>query len=125
MKKDDEYCRVISILEKIDGLKVHRVSGGRGLKFPVYMSEKMPNTDIDNLELSVRASNCLKRSGIHTIGELCETVHSSSDLKAIRNCGSTSIAEIMDKLFYLNYMSISPERRGEYIARVIQMNVEL
>ena len=75
MKKDDEYCRVIGILEKIDGLKVHRVSGGRGLKFPIYLSEKMNNTDIDTLELSVRASNCLKRAGIHTIGDLCEGLY--------------------------------------------------
>lgn len=122
LKKEAEYCNVKSILEVGGVFKVNRVNNGRGLRFPIYLTERMQNTDIDALELSVRASNCLKRAGIHTIGGLCERIHSSSDLKTLRNCGNTSIAEIMDKLFYANYMSLPAEKRNEYIAKVIQMN---
>lgn len=122
MEKEEDYCNVKRILEVGGLVKVNRLSNGRGLRFPIYITERMQNTEIDALDLSERAKNCLKRAGIHTIGDLCERIHSSSDLKTIRNCGSKSVAEIMDKLFYLNYMSLSPEKRKEYIVKVIQMN---
>ena len=105
MKKED-YSNVKSILEGTDMLSVHPATKGLGLKFPVYLSRTMEEEDIAVLELSVRAMNCLKRSGIHTIGDLCERIHSSSDLRTIRNCGNTSVAEIMDKLFLYNYMQL-------------------
>ena len=122
MKKEEDYYNVKSILEGDGLLKVNRSSNGRGLRFPVYLTERMQNAEIDALDLSERAKNCLKRAGIHTIGDLCECIHSSSELKTIRNCGSKSAAEIMDKLFYVNYMSLSPGKRNEFIAKVIQMN---
>lgn len=122
MKKED-YSNVKSILEGTDMLSVHPTTKGLGLRFPIYLSKAMMEEDITALELSVRASNCLKRSGIHTIGDLCERIHSSSDLKAFRNCGNTSVAEIMDKLFLYNYMQIKPEKRGAYLAKIVEMNV--
>ena len=120
---DKEYSNIKSILEDNGILEVNRVNNGRGLRFPIYMTERMRNTDLDTLELSVRASNCLKRAGMHTIGDLCERIHSSSDLRTIRNCGSTSVAEIMDKLFRFNFESIPIDKRGEYIVEVIKANL--
>lgn len=51
---------------------------------------------IDELELSVRSYNCLKRAGIETIGELL--VKSESELAAIPNFGSKSIEEVIENL---------------------------
>ena len=67
----------------------------------------------------------MKRAGINTIGDLCEKVHSSADLKTLRNCGNTSVAEIMDKLFLYNYQQLKPERRGVYLAKVVEMNARV
>lgn len=51
---------------------------------------------IDELDLSVRASNCLKRSNIYTLADLLDwTV---DDLAKIRNLGSKSVDEIIEKL---------------------------
>ncbi len=51
---------------------------------------------IDDLELSVRAYNCLKRAGINTIADLLDK--SIDDLRKVRNLGSKSIDEIEEKL---------------------------
>jgi len=51
---------------------------------------------IEDLDLTVRSYNCLKREGIHTVGELLS--HSEADLMDIRNFGSKSIDEVKAKL---------------------------
>ena len=54
------------------------------------------NLPVEDLELSVRSYNCLKREGIHTVGEL--VARSEEDLLDIRNFGSKSIDEVRDTL---------------------------
>lgn len=51
---------------------------------------------IDEMELSVRSYNCLKRAGINTVGELCSK--SVEDLMKVRNMGRKSLDEILKKL---------------------------
>ena len=51
---------------------------------------------IESLDLTVRSYNCLKREGIHTVGELVS--RSEADLMDIRNFGSKSIEEVKQKL---------------------------
>jgi DNA-directed RNA polymerase subunit alpha len=51
---------------------------------------------IEQLDLSVRALNCLKREGIHTLGDLLECT--IEDLMDIRNFGEKSVDEVRDKL---------------------------
>ena len=51
---------------------------------------------IEELDLTVRSYNCLKREGIHTVGELVN--RSEADLLDIRNFGSKSIDEVKAKL---------------------------
>lgn len=51
---------------------------------------------IDDLDLSVRSFNCLKRAGIHSVRQLLD--FSENDLLNIRNFGVKSIEEVKDKL---------------------------
>jgi DNA-directed RNA polymerase subunit alpha len=51
---------------------------------------------IEELDLTVRSYNCLKREGIHTVGELIS--RSEADLMDIRNFGAKSIDEVKAKL---------------------------
>ena len=51
---------------------------------------------IEDLDLTIRSYNCLKREGIHTVGEL--VVRSEADLLDIRNFGAKSIVEVKEKL---------------------------
>ncbi len=51
---------------------------------------------IDELELSVRSFNCLKRAGINTVGELCNKT--PDDMMKVRNLGRKSLEEVLLKL---------------------------
>ncbi|MDP2233799.1 MAG: DNA-directed RNA polymerase subunit alpha [Actinomycetota bacterium] len=59
-------------------------------------SESVLDTPIEELDLSVRSYNCLKRQGVNTIGQLNECTE--GDLLNIRNFGAKSIEEVKDKL---------------------------
>jgi len=54
---------------------------------------------VEDLQLTIRAYNCLKREGIHTVGEL--VARSEQDLLDIRNFGAKSITEVKEKLVQL------------------------
>ncbi|MBQ7158861.1 MAG: DNA-directed RNA polymerase subunit alpha [Treponema sp.] len=54
------------------------------------------NTPVEELELSVRSSNCLKNANIRTIGEL--TKKTEDDIAKTRNFGKKSLTEIKEKL---------------------------
>ncbi len=66
--------------------------------FAPEMSEAdtLLETPIEELDLTVRSYNCLKRQGVNTIGQLTEC--SENDLLNIRNFGAKSIEEVKDKL---------------------------
>ena len=53
-------------------------------------------TPIEELDLSVRAYNCLKRDAIHTLQDL--TSKSESEMMKIRNLGKKSLKEVLDKV---------------------------
>ncbi len=58
--------------------------------------EKVLEMNIDELELSVRSYNCLKRAGINTVEEL--TNKTSEDMMKVRNLGKKSLEEVLSKL---------------------------
>ncbi len=58
--------------------------------------EKMLEMTIEELDLSVRSYNCLKRAGINTVKEL--TDRTVSDMMKVRNLGQKSLEEIKLKL---------------------------
>ena len=58
--------------------------------------EKVLEMSIDELELSVRSFNCLKRAGINTVEEL--TNKTSDDMMKVRNLGRKSLEEVLAKL---------------------------
>ena len=62
--------------------------------------EKVLEMNIDELELSVRSYNCLKRAGINTVEELINK--SPEDMMKVRNLGKKSLEEVLDKLKELN-----------------------
>jgi DNA-directed RNA polymerase subunit alpha len=82
------------------------------------------NTPVEELELSVRSSNCLKNANIKTIGEL--TRKTEDDIAKTRNFGKKSLQEIKEKLkewnlglgmsdysVLKNAVKLSPEKEDE------------
>jgi DNA-directed RNA polymerase subunit alpha len=67
--------------------------------------DKVLEMNIDELELSVRSYNCLKRAGINTVQELCSKT--SEDMMKVRNLGRKSLEEVLQKLSELG-LSLAP-----------------
>lgn len=67
--------------------------------------EKVREMNIDEVELSVRSYNCLKRAGINTVEELCNKT--SEDMMKVRNLGRKSLEEVLAKLKELG-LQLSP-----------------
>ena len=90
------------VLNEHLNLFVDLSSAGQGLTVidPVVVNTGKPSLtgemSIDELELSVRSFNCLKRAGINTIGEL--TGKSYDEMLKIRNLGKKSLDEVVAKL---------------------------
>lgn len=58
--------------------------------------EKVLEMTIEELDLSVRSYNCLKRAGINTVQEL--TMKTEEDMMKVRNLGRKSLEEVQEKL---------------------------
>jgi DNA-directed RNA polymerase subunit alpha len=93
--------------DRVDELTARdAIADGNGAGF-----EPGPATDgddrlIEELDVGVRAYNCLKRAGIQTIGDL--VMRSESELNAIPNFGKRSTEEVIDSLAALG-LSLRPE----------------
>ena len=68
-------------------------------------ADKILEMNIDELELSVRSFNCLKRAGINTVQELCN--RTPEDMMKVRNLGRKSLEEVLAKLKELG-LSLNP-----------------
>jgi DNA-directed RNA polymerase subunit alpha len=79
----------------------------RGLGIGAALSADRYNTPVEQLNLSVRAYNCLKRSGLMTVGQVLEK--SEDDLLALRNFGRKSYDELRAKLIQMGFLQPEPE----------------
>ncbi len=70
------------------------------------------NTPIEDLSLSVRAYNCLKRSGLMTVGAVLEK--SEDELLALRNFGRKSYDELKDKLVSMGILTEGEAESGAF-----------
>ena len=60
------------------------------------VSASIYDVRLEELDLSVRSYNCLKRRGINNLGELSEMTY--EELSLVRNIGRKSLEEVLDKL---------------------------
>ena len=69
--------------------------------------EKALEMTIEELDLSVRSFNCLKRAGINTVGDLVNK--SEEDMMKVRNLGRKSLEEVIEKLESLGFTLVKEE----------------
>jgi DNA-directed RNA polymerase subunit alpha len=74
-----------------------------------HVESDVPNITIEDLELSVRAFNCLKRANIHNIADLLQK--SEADLLNIKNFGKKSSDEVIERLQAFN-LNLKPNPEG-------------
>ena len=77
------------------------------IEFPFFYTEAILNTSIEELNLSVRASNGLKHSNIKTLGQIIDNWNT---LGAIGNFGAKSVKEVKSALFNYNIERLDEEQ---------------
>ena len=84
-------------------------------------SEQEPSITIDELELSVRAYNCLKRASINSMAELLKK--SEHDLLNIKNFGKKSSDEVIERLHHFG-LDLAPNPEVDEDGMVIESSAE-
>ncbi|MDD6785233.1 MAG: DNA-directed RNA polymerase subunit alpha [Eggerthellales bacterium] len=108
MAPTDAVCRAANIINQYMGafLCLTNLPEGEEGEVPSIFAPEGQESNaeldkrIEDLDLSVRSYNCLKRAGIHSVRQLVE--YSENDLLNIRNFGTKSIEEVKDKLISMD-----------------------
>ena len=87
---------LIAQLDKIDNPEFTDAIKGLMKQNDEDPKQKLLETSIDDMELSVRAYNCLKRASINNVQDLVNK--SENEMMKIRNLGRKSLKEVMDKI---------------------------
>jgi len=101
MSPEEAVSLAAKVLSEHLGLFINLSERGKEMEFLgseklVDDGKQVDGMSIDELELSVRSYNCLKRAGINTVSELCEK--SVDDMMKVRNLGKKSLDEVQLKL---------------------------
>ncbi len=123
MTNASETRTLMGIMNSLPGVEL-KEKHNRKFRFRIYVTDRMSNMSIEDMDLSVRSYNSLKRAGYHTVGDLLNGIEKGQELSKIRNCGAKSIREIKEKLFLVQFDSIPSYRRAAYLDEVVAMNRE-
>lgn len=78
------------------------------------LTSEMIETPIENLDLSVRVFNSLKRTGITTVGEVIELLEKGDEaVMSIRNFGEKSLDELRQKMYEKGYLKDGSDTESE------------
>ena len=111
----------MGIMNSLPGVEL-KEKRNRKFWFRIYVTDRMENMSIEDMDLSVRSYHCLKRVGYTTVGDLLDGIEKGDDLSKIRNCGAKSIREIKEKLFLVQFDSMPSHRQRAYLEEVILLN---
>ena len=89
------------------------------MQLPFY--DEARNLPIEELGLSVRSFNCLKRAGINTVGA-CVKAIKEGNLLSIRNLGRKSVCEINAQVRECGYAMLPKGEKLEFIYATIRLN---
>ena len=109
-----EQAGKIGILEMLQKLGIHEAI--------VPYSTRLADLGIDEMNLTVRSSNGLKRANIHTFSQLYDRMQTENGLINIRNIGQKSFMEIKQLFFKECYQRLLPYEKAHYWQEVLDKN---
>ena len=111
------------LADKIGILKVlHKLGVHEGT---VPYSARLAELSIDEMNLTVRSSNGLKRANIHSFSQLYNRMKTKSGLMNIRNIGQKSLKEIKCLFFEECYTKLLPYERARYWQDILDSKREV
>ena len=94
---------------------------GKNIKINIGFSNNACNASIDDLVLSVRSYNALRRANITTIGDLIERLNEGG-LKTVRNLGVKSFSEIQTKIMVYGFEQLSEKEKAAFFDYLVEHN---
>lgn len=94
---------------------------GKSVKVSIPFGEKTLDSSVDEIDFSVRSSNCLKRTGMMQIRDVVEAIEDERLLR-VRNLGKTSYGEIQTKLLVLGYSKLSSIEKKQFFFDLLDRN---
>ena len=118
----EHFVQISSIAGKNTHKEVEeKVAAAASEEAPAETNEEEPSITIDELELSVRAYNCLKRASINSMAELLKK--SEHDLLNIKNFGKKSSDEVIERLHHFG-LDLAPNPEVDENGMVIESSAE-
>lgn len=121
MNKADVVNTLIQSAES-NGL-IHTIYSlfSKSVKVSIPFGSKVLDSSVDEIDFSVRASNCLKRTGMMQIRDVVEAIEDDRLLR-VRNLGKTSYSEIQTKLLVLAYNKLSAVEKKQFFFDLLDRN---
>ena len=99
---------------------IHRLFGNKA-RIKVGFTQEVCDTPIEELSLSVRGFNVLKRSNLNTIGDIIDAI-GDNRLMTLRNLGQKTLREIKAKTVNFGYDALSEKEKKEFLLEIIRQN---
>ena len=112
--------RAISLRDQSDRIGILATLQKLGVyEAVVPYSTRLAELSIDEMNLTVRSSNGLKRANIHTFSSLKDVLGTENGLSHIRNIGTKSIKEIKQFFFEECYTRLLPYEKAQYWQEIL------
>ena len=95
---------------------------GNTIQVNVGFTQSACDTGIEELALSVRSYNALRRANVTTLGDLVAKLNEGT-VKNIRNLGAKSYSEIQTKMLVYGFEQLSEKGKGAFFDNLIENNV--
>ena len=111
--------------EQSDGFikTLHRFFGS-DFRVRIAYSHVVCDMNIDELQLSVRSMNALKRQHIFTVEQVIDAI-ANNELIRIRNLGKKSLNEIKTTILDLGFQHLSEGEKHQFFDTLINLNPEI
>lgn len=87
----------------------------------IAFTRKACETNIDDIEFSVRANNALKRAGYFVIGDVVDAL-ANETLIHIRNLGKKTFNEIQTKILVFGYERLTEKEKLQFFSDLVEKN---
>ncbi len=94
------------------------------VKISLPIKQSVIDMSLDELDLSVRSYNGLKRANINNVGDIVNIIMSKGDLYGLRNIGAISNINIIETVLCLAYNRLNDTEKEEFWRNVINDNEE-
>ena len=94
---------------------------GRNINVSLWFSVTARDAGIEQLELSVRSYNALRRAGIETVSQLVVGFNEGR-IKSVRNLGAKSFREIQTRILVYGFELLTEKEKRHFILDLVEKN---